>query len=623
MKLVKRILLILSAISFLVMNFTFSVKNIAVSVTVLAVSLLIYTVLNLDLFSIYRTKNYGLLAVCAFFNFILIKRFYEYFITSSKLQFISEAVNINKQVILIFAAAVIYVLSYNVIYILGYVVTDLIRNSNNYRYNAIEQKKSLKIFNRCLTTLVLILGGFILSALSNAFIFSNNLLNTDGSVFNYVAFAIKNGQIPYKDTFDHKGPLQYLINYIGYLIDPRKGIWYLEFIAILLTVFFVFKIANKFSNVFSSIVATILVMAPLSSTFEGGNLVEEFAMPFITASIYIFIIYFFSGNIKTYQLVLCGFCGGCVLMLRPNMAVVWLVMPIAVVINETVFKKSKDVYRYFGYFVLGVAVAIVPFILYFAVNNALFDFFNCYIKFNLMYSGEKYVSTVEAIKKFSGSVIFRASLTVVLFHIIAKKNVLFNITYLIFLIANLLAVSMSGRLYAHYAMLLIPAAAYPMGLLTSYLFLFRLKKNYVACIPIIIATVLLLLATFNIGWIIPYNKTIDGITGKSTVSHLRPVEEAANYIMEKTEEDDRILVVGNENQIYTLSGRLSATKYSYQIPIINVGEDIKKEFFAEITQSPPKLIVVIDHIPEIKEFIETNNYNEVKRLGGYIFYGNE
>lgn len=605
------------------MNFTFSVRNTVVSITVLAVSVLLYTVLNLDLFSIYRTKNYCLLAICAFLNFISAKRFYEYFITSSKLQYVSEVIGIDKQIILLSAAVIIYVLSYNVIYILGYVVTDLIRNSNNYRYNVIEQKKFLKIFCSCLTTLVLVLGAFVLSALSNAFVFSNSLFYTDSSVFNYVAFAIKNGQIPYKDTFDHKGPLQYLINYIGYLINPRNGIWYLEFISIILTLFFVFKTANKFSNVFSSIVATILVMAPLSSTIEGGNLVEEFAMPFISASIYIFIIYFFSGNIKTYQLILCGFCGGCVLMLRPNMAVVWLVMPIAVVINEMIFKKSKAVYRYFGYFVLGVAVAIVPFILYFAANNAVVDFFNCYIKFNLMYSGEKNVSTVEAIRQFSSSIIFRASLIVVLLHIIAKKNLLFNITYLIFLITNILVISMSGRLYAHYAMILIPTAAYPMGLLVSYLFLFKLKKNYIACVPIIIATVLLLLSNFNKGWIIPYNKTIDGITGKSTVSYLRPVEDAANYIVEKTEEDDRILVVGNENQIYTLSERLSTTKYSYQIPIIYIGEDIKKEFFGEITQSPPKLIVVVTDIPGIKEFIEINNYNEVKRIGSYIFYGNE
>lgn len=623
MDLTKRILLIFSAISFLVMNFTFSVRNTVVSLIVLVISVLLYTVLNLDLFSIYRTKNYGLLAICAFLNFILTKRFYKYFITSSKLEFVSEILNINKQVILIFAAVIIYVLSYNIIYILGYAVTDLIKNSDNERHNAIEQKKPLKIVYGCLIALILVLGAFVLSALSNAFVFSNGLFNTDSSVFNYVGFAVNKGQIPYKDTFDHKGPLQYLINYIGYLINPRNGIWYFEFISIILTVFFVFKISNMFSNVFSSIVATILIMAPLSSTIEGGNLVEEFAMPFIAASIYIFIIYFFSGSIKTYQLILCGFCGGCVLMLRPNMAVVWSIMPIAVVINETILKKSKLVYRYFGYFVLGVAVAIVPFIAYFAVNNALVDFFNCYIKFNLIYSGEKCVSTADAIRQFSTSLIFRASLIIVLLHIIAKKNVLFNITYLIFLIANILVIGMSGRLYAHYAMILIPAAAYPMGLLVSYLFLFKLKKNYIACVPILFATVLLLLSTFDKGWIIPYKKAIDGVTGKSTVSYLRPVEDAANYIIEKTEEDDRILVVGNENQIYTLSGRLSATKYSYQIPIINIGEDIKKEFFEEITQNPPKLIVVVTDIPGMKEFIDTNNYNEVNRKGSYVFYGNE
>ena len=623
LKVTKNIVILLSAVSFLIINFSFSIKNLILPISALILSIIFYWVLNLDLFDIYKIKNYGLILICGFFDLLLIKRFYLYFITSSKLNTLCEFINVDKQIILFISAAILLIFAFNIIYILGYSVMLLFKETENYRLCVTSKKKNLKVVYGSLTIIILIFGAFILSALSNVFVFSNGLLNTDGSVFHYVAFAMKNGQVPYRDTFDHKGPLLYFINYIGYIINPKNGIWYLEFMSIFATLFFVFKIANKFSNIFLSLIATVLVMTPLAATLEGGNLVEEYAMPFIAASIYIFVIYFYSENIKNYQLALCGFCGGCVLMLRPNMAVVWLVMPIAVVINELLIKKSKNIYRYFGYFILGVGVAILPFIIYFTANGAIKDFFNCYIKFNLMYSGEKYVTTFEAIKHFSGSMIFMLSVIILLLQIIAKKNTVFNTAYVIFLVMNILVMSMSGRLYAHYAMILIPATAYPISLLVSYVFSFKNKKNLIISLPIIISVVILFINTFNSCWIISYNKAIDGISGKSTVSYLRLVEHSANYIKENTEPNDKILVVGNENKIYTLSERLAASKYSYQHPIINVGEEIKKEFYTEIDKNPPKIIVMVSEVIGMKDYLKTNNYKEINKIGSHTFYEKE
>jgi len=49
---------------------------------------------------------------------------------------------------------------------------------------------------------------------------NRNIIGIDSSVFISIGEAMHEGKIPYKDIFDHKGPLIYFINYIG-TIFPR------------------------------------------------------------------------------------------------------------------------------------------------------------------------------------------------------------------------------------------------------------------------------------------------------------------------------------------------------------------------------------------------------------------
>ena len=50
----------------------------------------------------------------------------------------------------------------------------------------------------------------------------------DQSVFVYVAKGILQGEAPYLDRWDHKGPLLYLINLIGLIIDENWGMWVIQ-----------------------------------------------------------------------------------------------------------------------------------------------------------------------------------------------------------------------------------------------------------------------------------------------------------------------------------------------------------------------------------------------------------
>ena len=51
---------------------------------------------------------------------------------------------------------------------------------------------------------------------------------TDASIYIYVAQGILEGEIPYLDRWDHKGPLLYVLNLCGLLIHGTWGPWLVQ-----------------------------------------------------------------------------------------------------------------------------------------------------------------------------------------------------------------------------------------------------------------------------------------------------------------------------------------------------------------------------------------------------------
>lgn len=141
----------------------------------------------------------------------------------------------------------------------------------------------------------------------------------DSSVFKTVALYMQSGFMPYKDVFDHKGPLIYIINYIGNIINYFNGVWYIELLFLTVTFTSIYKIAHIFTSSFNSILTVLLSSTPLFLFLEGGNFTEEYAMTFISVSLFIFIDYFQNNVINKKRLIICGICFASVLMLRPNM----------------------------------------------------------------------------------------------------------------------------------------------------------------------------------------------------------------------------------------------------------------------------------------------------------------
>ena len=117
----------------------------------------------------------------------------------------------------------------------------------------------------------------VLVAVATAFAASNNPLSVgrigrDSSIFHYVARVMKDGGMPYLDTFDHKGPLVYLIDVLGLSINEKIGVWIMELCFILIALIYSYKLATLFgAGKKTAIVSSLVCSFALAYYFEGGN----------------------------------------------------------------------------------------------------------------------------------------------------------------------------------------------------------------------------------------------------------------------------------------------------------------------------------------------------------------
>lgn len=99
-------------------------------------------------------------------------------------------------------------------------------------------------------------------------------------------------------------------------------------------------------------------------------------------------------------------------------------------------------------------------------------------------------------------------------------------------------------------------------------------------------------------------------------------DKICTYIEKNTEPDDKIIVWGNWNIIYVESGRLPASKYSYQFPIIRIDEIAAVEFFNDINETRPKVVVLPKgrELEEMGDFLNMYEYLCVYQSAGNSIY---
>lgn len=472
-------------------------------------------------------------------------------------------------------------------------------------------EKNIKKFNikNLWILLIFVLFTFIFLLNSPSHIFGNKEPLTDSSVFKTVALMMDNGYLPYRDSFDHKGPYIYFINLLGMHISYDNGIWILEFINLLITLYALYKIARLKCNEIFSVVISLLSASQLAIYFQGGNLTEEFAMPFIAISLYIFLDYFINNKVNNKRLIICGMCLGCVLLLRANMIATWIVFCIAILIECIIQKKYDELGKYILFFIIGLAIVMAPVIIWLGANGALIDFWNQYIVFNKMYSSSRFIDKIKCAIKFSVNIYILFSFISMLILGIRKKRKLY-IIYISLIIVNIALIAFAGKIYWHYGMVLVPVVTFPIAELVDVLLnRFQSYEKRITWIMSVI-TFLVCIVTIITPTIIDRIKSLSGNDNIKNNSSI--IQEVSQIIKNETESNDKILVNGNWNVIYVVTHRMHATKFSFQYPLISISKEIKAEYFRELKEELPKIIVISEgYNDEMIEFLNENSYSRI------------
>ncbi len=439
---------------------------------------------------------------------------------------------------------------------------------------------------------------------------------TDSSVFKTVALMMEHGYMPYKDSFDHKGPLLFIINFWGDRISGYRGVWVFEFLFMVTAFFMLYKIARMSCNVLTAYITAFMAISLLFTYFEGGNLTEEYAMAFITISLYIFMDYLNNDRISRLKLMLCGLCLGGVLLLRPNMISVWVVFSIVVLIRllkEEGAGKYKKILDFLTWFLIGMIIILLPIIIWLACNNALLSCWKAYIGFNRQYiSANDGIGTFAAkwisFFTFFNTIVYTASFLIQIYLCGSKKRK-FDTAYIVYMIVTLLFLCLSGMSYGHYGMILVPVVVYPLSQLFAELE--RLEIKQISKKLILIINIYALSSIILPNWISLVSSTASNYSNRDSYKISDIVRTISSLIKENTTEDEAISVYGNWNIIYVISQRKHATRYSYQFPIGTVKPQIMDEYFEKLQEETPKIIIIAagEYNDRMNSFLELNQYS--------------
>lgn len=208
------------------------------------------------------------------------------------------------------------------------------------------------------------------------------LPNQDSGVFLYIGRAILEGNIPYKDVWDHKPPGIYFVDAIGLAISggSRWGVWSLELISLTSAGLLSLLLLRRYVGIPLATMTTLVWMAATLYIFDD-NMTEAFALPLQFAAIYLF----FNAEQKRcygWRGWLIGATGMLAFLLRPNVIGLWVSIFIFIGLRKLITKHQQPVFRDFTSIAAGCLVVVIPVAIYLLITGALGEFWDQAILYN-------------------------------------------------------------------------------------------------------------------------------------------------------------------------------------------------------------------------------------------------
>jgi len=405
----------------------------------------------------------------------------------------------------------------------------------------------------------------------------------DNSVFAYIGWLMRRGYAPYRDVWDHKGPLLYYLNWFGWVITPQStfGIGMLQGLAFAAAFFVLLLVLKDIARLAGIMIVVLLSIGFIAGTSSGANTTESWAvLPIAVAMATSFDAAVKGPSRRHFVLIATALTTS--FWLRPDLA---LIPGLAGAICLYITARGDGFRRAAGLaatFSVTAALETGALLLPIWWQRTLPQLWEAYFLYN-----KDYGRTVLAAGRLAnalrysfflvrqplfliGAAAWAALLSGFPRFRLRRSSVVpieFQALLLVSFPLEMLACLAPGRLYPHYLLSLWPALMLLGGLIAD-----RIIAAVKLCIigPTLQKTAAVIAGAVIAGLAIQQGQMI---VDSLRLAYSKPTEAiaVANYIDSVTTPTDRILPIGDGKavQVALYARRLPAASYIYQLPIIH------------------------------------------------------
>ena len=258
--------------------------------------------------------------------------------------------------------------------------------------NALKRAVGFDRFKRMTEGGFLLLAAFILLlfATRSSFLYPYNDWN-DANCYFSVGLALFHGKMPYRDVFDQKGMYLYFFYGLSYLVSHTTfaGVFVMEVILAFFDLAGFFHILQLYVRREMALFLSPLVLAVVisSKSFYWGGSAEEICFPFLVWGLFLSLKYFkrnYPESVMSWKEILSGgVMAGMIANIKFTVLGFYFAWMMCIAFSFLVKKNFWGAVKGCLIFLGGMAVPFVPWLIYFGVQNSLYEWYWGYVYINV------------------------------------------------------------------------------------------------------------------------------------------------------------------------------------------------------------------------------------------------
>jgi len=439
----------------------------------------------------------------------------------------------------------------------------------------------------------------------------------DSAVYKVIGKFWAEGFVPYKDFWDQKGPFIHFLNLIGYLITKTGlGIFYIQVISLYVTLVANYRIIHLSCNEKVSLLFTTLIACSLSINYDGGNMVEEFLLPFISIAYYFLCRYFFTPTNTSNLLKFCFFAGlsfAVSLTTRLTNALGICACEGVILLYLLFRHEMRLMLKGFVYSIVGAFIILLPTFAYFLYYDALDDLWYGMFQYNMEYANTSSTTEIKSLSKFF-ILYFNCFLLIIIsiygFFVTRRK---YYILGLISALVPLLWFYESFQ-FAHYGMIVFPLLA------ISIIYLHHIPENISAAKYIRRGLIAVILSVILYGVIFRIHQQYQTIASANKQNN---IEIFYNKLFNDYSINKKSVLLYNGSGYIYMKGNIKPPIRFFFLHdfLIHNGKSIEKKILTDLEKVKVEWIIATGDIQSsiIKEYVDIN-YKKVCTRNSCVLY---